>query len=236
MTTLPMKPDTAPMTDSHAETFADPMAEVFSPDMPALDIGVKEEIPDNVARRRRQHVGLVLDNSTSMGGSKIAELNVAVQALVRELAAPENRKGFQVSVAFFNSSVSRKALGECATKLTVKPARATGGTNFELALQEGSKLVEDFKKQPNLEGWADRMPVIIFMSDGQSSASQATIDLLKESAQVICVAFGDDADRSMLAKIATNGDVHMCGTKGNELRDLLADVGKTLSEKHQRNI
>lgn len=235
MNTIPMTPDAVQPSTDENETNVQHSGEQVSPDMPVISVTPKEELSDDIVSRYCQHVIPTLDNSTSMSGPKIAELNVAKKALFREMAVPENRKGFKVSPIHFNSKPRRIAFGECATTIQDKPARATGGTDFELALQEVIKVIDEFKNRPNTEGFADRRPVVIFMSDGLSSANQATIVHLHEVADVISVAFGDDADRSMLKKISSDGQVHRVGTRGGELTKFLAEVGKTLSQEYQKN-
>lgn len=198
--------------------------------MPVIKVSKPIKIPDGVSSNAKQHVVLVRDNSSSMRGHKIDELNLASSALVTELADPENKDGFICSIVDFSSDASCSVFAEPATSLRAPLAKASGGTNFERALTEAADTVEAFKGKPNAEGWTFLRPQVLFLSDGQSQASTGSITALQEIANVTAIAYGSDADTSMLSRIASDGQVHIVGADGDELRKFLAQVGQTLSQ------
>ena len=91
-------------------------------------------------------------------------------------------------------------------------------------------MTSDFKARPNPDGWHYLRTQVLFLSDGQSSVSQKNILALQEIANVTAIAYGSDADGSTLSSIASDGKVHVIGTRGGELRKFFADVGKTLRQ------
>lgn len=222
MKTMPM-PET---TDGHDEATAE---------MPELNMPVRRKLPTGIASNVKQHVLIVCDRSTSMNGSKIAELNTARKALVSELASSDNKDGFRVSVIDFNGQADRLYFAEPVQTLKIVPSIATGGTNFDSALQETLDVIRDFKSLPNPDGWNYLRPVVLFLSDGQSSADDSLISEVQEEAQVIAIAYGTDADQQTLGRLSSNGTVQVVGTDGDELRKFLATVGQTMSEALQNS-
>ena len=198
--------------------------------LPELKVTRPLKIPTGVSSNSKQHVLLVRDRSTSMCGSKIDELNLASVALCQILADPQNKDGFLVSIIDFDNGSERRCFAELAVGLVVPTAISQGGTNFDSALLESIQTIEDFKALPNPAGWVYLRPQVLFLSDGQSSVSDKNIQTLQEIADVTTIAYGGDADTSTLARIASDGQVHVVGTQGGELRKFLADVGQTLSQ------
>ena len=182
----------------------------------------------------RQHVVLMLDNSGSMASAgKIDECNLAKNGLVAETAVPANKDSFLITEIPFNEHARRSVFAESAVGLKLIPGTAGGGTNFEEALQLGLKSVRELDRRPNPEGYKYYRPVMILMSDGYSDASDAIIQQAQEEADIICIAFGMDADTKILEKIASDGQAHRVSTDGGELQKFLAKVGQTLSETFQ---
>ena len=182
----------------------------------------------------KQHVLLVLDTSGSMrSNGKIDESNLAKNNLISELAVPDNKDGFEVTEIPFSGRAKRTVFAQSAVGLTLKPGVAGGGTNFEVALTMAKEAILELDQRPNPEGYKYFRPVIIFMSDGHSIATDTTIETCKELADIIAIAFGADANKDMLAKIASDGKVHRVGTNGGDLAKFLAAVGKTISDSFQ---
>lgn len=227
---------TLPMSGPPADAPAPTPPASAPQDLPAINVVRRNALLSGVASNVKQDVLLICDRSGSMSGFKISELNEAVQACRDELARPENKDGFLMSVIHFNGSANRIHFRELATRIQITPARAGGGTNFDAALKEARRVIDDAGRQPNAAGWHYLKPVAIHMSDGFSVVAQKNIDALHEVAEVIAVAYGEDADRETLARIASDGQVHVVGTNGGELRQFLADVGKTISETFQNQV
>ena len=220
MKTMPL-PETEDRNDATAQ------------DMPELNMPVRRKLPTGIASNVKQHVLVVCDHSTSMSGAKLNELNMARDALIAELANPENKDGFRVTVVDFSGLATRIRFAEPAVGLTVPPSVAAGGTDFNAALRETLSAIRDFKALPNSDGWRYLRPVVLFLSDGQAAIDGALLAEVREEAQVIAIAYGDDADRKTLGRIASDGTVQVVGTDGDELRQFLAAVGQTMSETLQ---
>lgn len=193
----------------------------------------KRASPSGISGNVKLAVLLACDNSGSMAGHSMWELNQAIKELHGELVVPENRDGFFAGMISFNSSACLKQDLKLATALTLPKLYAEGGTNFEAALELARVTLVQFNQRPNIEGWYYLRPQVLFLSDGHSAASDETIAALKEVANVQSVAYGNNADLGMLSKISSDGHVHQIGTNGGELRAFLAEVGKTLSEGFQ---
>lgn len=197
---------------------------------PTLKVTKRLSLPTGVASNVKQHVLLARDNSSSMSGAKIRELNQASVALCRELADPANKDGFLVSIIDFSNGAEIRASARPATSLRVPTANANGGTNFDAALLKTIEAVTALTTQPNAEGWRYMRPRVMFLSDGHSNVSDKNIGALHEIADVTAIAYGSDAAQETLARIATDGRAHVVGASGAELRQFLAQVGKTLSQ------
>ena len=219
---------TSMMTD-HTATV--PLGETESrTELPDLKVSKPLKIPTGVTSNTKQHVLLVRDCSSSMSGTKIDELNLASSGLIQELAKEQNKDGFLVSLIDFSSSSKRSAYAVSATGLTPPPAIAAGGTNFDSALLKTIETIEGFQNEPNSDGWRYLRPQVLFLSDGQSRVSDKNILNLQEIADVTTIAYGSDAEAQTLSKISSDGQCHVIGTSGAELRKFLANVGQTLSQ------
>lgn len=192
-----------------------------------------QEFKMGVSSNCHQHVIICFDTSGSMGGRKIDESNLAKSELVSVVAAPENKDGFLITAIGFDSGAVRKVFAQSAINLTLPPDSAGGGTNFEAALAECSQAQADFDARPNPDGYLFMRPIVLFMSDGHDRANDNTIKAVHEVADVIAIGFGQDANHKTLGKIASDGQVHVIGTKGGELRAFLSEVGQTLSQSMQ---
>ena len=199
-------------------------------ELPDLKISKPLKIPTGVSSNTKQHVLLVRDCSSSMSGSKVDEMNLATTGLIQELASERNKDGFLVSLIDFSTSSKRSAYAVSAIGLTTPRAIASGGTNFDSALLKTIETIESLQNEPNTDGWRYLRPQVLFLSDGQSRVSEKNILNLQEIADVTTIAYGSDALEATLSKISTDGQCHVIGTSGAELRKFLADVGQTLSQ------
>ena len=217
--------DTLPMTGL-------PVSETLSeaPVMPPINMAQRRKMPSGIASNVKQHIYLARDRSSSMAGDKMAELNMATQALSAELAIPDNKDGFLVSVIDFNGGSDWVAQDISAVGAQVPDASASGGTNFDSPLIKIGDALEAAQNAPNPHGWSYLRPFVLFLSDGQAGVSDANIERVQELATVMAIAYGDDADQATLARIASDGQVHSIGTDGASLRAFFAQVGQTLSQ------
>lgn len=198
--------------------------------LPPLPMKVtpKKKLPTGVASNVKQHVLFLLDHSSSMSGQKIQELEMAMGSILLQLADPANKDGFLVTIIPFNHGSAAHCRVEPATSVPALNLAASGGTNFDSPILKAIQEIDDFKARPNPDGWHYLRPQVLFLSDGQAGVADKKIQDLQERANVTAVAYGADANQGTLARIASDGHVHVVGTDGGALRDFLAAVGATM--------
>jgi uncharacterized protein YegL len=181
-----------------------------------------------------QEVLLLRDASGSMEGAKAAEAGQASVALMEELSNPCNKGGFKAAVIDFGTDARLVHDLSPATQLAggVQPLVADGAsTNMTAALQMALEMLQRCELGAELESRRLR-PVVIVLTDGRHNAGGSPLAVggqVKAIADVITVAFGEDADEGLLKSLATSIE-HFCRcTDGKELRRFLAAVGATLT-------
>jgi Ca-activated chloride channel family protein len=152
-------------------------------------------------------VTLVLDVSGSMSGEKMDQARAAALRLLESLS-PQDR----FRLVAFSSGVRpesegwRSARGEdlARARAWVEPLRAEGGTNISGALDEGLRL----------ESPAQRLPVVIFVTDGLPTAGERSAEVIAQRAEtargrarIFAFGVGHDVDTHLLDALsaATRG-------------------------------
>ncbi len=197
-------------------------------DAPKLSIGQGLTLPGWVSSNSKQDVILTLDSSISMR-ALLAQLDQAVMALWHILASEENKNGFRLSIIRFSDDAELILDGIMVQEAKIERSRVINGTNFDRAVEKTYEVVGDLVTRPNPDGWMWLRPQVLFLSDGHSRASQENINRLHEVADVWSIAYGAGANLRELSRIASDGQAHVVGTNGGELRRFLANVGETLS-------
>lgn len=174
------------------------------------DAWEKELPPMRTESTPYYNVVLAMDRSGSMGGEKMSKSIEAAQNFIDVLANNDC-----ISIIAFNSSsgliVDRTILNDeqssdirQSIKNQISNINASGGTSIESALKSAmSYAVSDSQHQP----------LIILISDGQSSVSDQTLNELKNQGQkVVAVGIGSDVDEALMRKIAnmTGGSYLYC--------------------------
>lgn len=189
--------------------------------------------PASIGRNRRQAAIVVRDASPSMEGDKAREASEAVRRFIGELAQPFNKDGFDVAVVDFNHSAGVVHPLTRASGLSVQPI-ATGGEGTDIA--GALAQAEVLAKTATGETWI--RPVVLLFTDGEhnTGGDPATVaDRLRGFADLVTVAFGDDADEALLQSLATSASHFFRCTDGAQLRAFLAEVGQTMSTTRARN-
>jgi uncharacterized protein YegL len=199
-----------------------------TPGLPVMKMTVKKKLPTGVASNVKQHVLFLLDHSSSMSGEKLQELEMAMGAILLQLADPSNKDGFRVTIIPFNHSAGVFCSAEPASSVPALNLTASGGTNFDAPINAAIAAINARKSAPNPGGWVDLQPQALILSDGQAPVTDSNIQALQELANVTAVAYGADANQATLSSIASDGQVHVVGTNGGALRDFLAAVGATM--------
>lgn len=191
--------------------------------------------PNWVCRNVKQNVVFVRDKSGSMSGKKAKDASAASLDLVAELAEPANKDGFNVGVVDFASGSKIVHDLEKATTLNGKVAALSvgyfgGSTNITAGLEDAYSILEKADKQ-NQEGVTYLRPVVIVFTDGchnEGPGPQDVANRLKGVADLVTVAFGTDADESLMRSLASTQSFYRC-TNGRKLRTFLAAVGATMT-------
>jgi len=195
------------------------------------------ERPAWLTANTRQLAVLVRDRSPSMRGQKAQDASQACRELVEELASPANRDAFDVAVVDFSGSAElvndvTKASSLASTIEAVKPHG--GGTNLTAGMQVASHVVQGMESSEE----SRLRPIVILFTDGchNSGEHPGTItEKLKQSCDVVTVAFGEDANSDLLKQLATSPQHHYCCRNGAELRMFFAAVGRTMTVSLQGN-
>lgn len=193
--------------------------------------------PNWITRNSKQHVVFVRDKSGSMSGQKAKDASAASLDLAAELAEPANKDGFYLAVVDFASGSKVTHALEKATVLNGGVASLSvglfggGSTNITAGLEDALSLLEEADRHPE-EGVHHLKPVVIVFTDGCHNDGPDPHDAanrLKSRADLVTVAFGSDADESLLRSLATSPQhFYRCST-GRELRSFLAAVGQTMT-------
>ena len=192
--------------------------------------------PNWICRNVKQNVVFVRDKSGSMSGQKAKDASAASLDLAAELAEPTNKDGFNLGVVDFASDSKVVHDLEKATVLNGKVAALSvglfgGSTNITAGLEDAYLLLEKAERQ-NQEGVHHLKPVVIVFTDGchnKGPDPHGAANRLKGIADVVTVAFGSDADESLLHSMASSPQhFYRCST-GRELRSFLAAVGQTMT-------
>ena len=184
-----------------------------------------------------QRVVIALDGSGSMAeNNKDRAASEATLGLCQELALPTNKDGFEVAVIRFSTKAKVVHAFEPASSLIghLQPHKVgwlAGETNITAALELARELLKAGLAQPTTMAVRYVKPLVVVMSDGMHNCGPNPLpvaDDLKELADVLAVAFGDDADEPMLRAIATPQLSVRCRT-GADLRCYFAEIGRTLT-------
>ncbi len=199
-----------------------------APTLPKMTLTVKKKLPSGVASNVKQHVLFLLDQSSSMSGEKIMELDLAMASILATLGDADNKDGFRATIIPFNHRSSVLCSVVPVTSVPALNLVASGGTNFDSPIKKAIAEIDALKAQPNPDGWHFLRPQALILSDGQASVTDANIQELQERAIVTAVAYGGDANQATLSRIASDGQVHVVGTNGGALRGFMAQVGATM--------
>ena len=193
-------------------------------------------IPD-VKRRHgvggdvKQEVIVIVDTSPSMEGEKARQAQAACEELNDELAKPVNNNGFVVSVIHFNETAIVANPWTLAPKLVgnIRALAIGAYTNMTAALVLARSELESHKRDA---GEQYLRPVVLFFTDGCFTDGGSPVEpggSLRDKADLVTVAFGDDADEVLLRELATSPQHFYRVNSGAELRMFMARAGMTMT-------
>jgi uncharacterized protein YegL len=146
---------------------------------------------------------LLLDNSGSMTGAKINNLNQAVREMLAAFAQEEKiETEILVSIITFGEQVNLYVPFTKASEVIWRDISVNGMTPMGMALQMAKAMIEDKNVTP---GRAYR-PTVVLVSDGQPNDSweQPLNNFINDGRSSKCdrmaLAIGADADRNVLTR------------------------------------
>ncbi|CDQ59440.1 unnamed protein product [Oncorhynchus mykiss] len=155
----------------------------------------------------------VIDVSGSMIGTKIKQTKQAMSTILGDL-----REGDHFNIITFSDKVLTWKKGRTvrATRNNVRDAKefvkriiAEGWTNINAALLSAAQLVNPSASSSSSSGGFRRVPLVIFLTDGEATIGVTSGDSILSnaksalgSASLFGLAFGDDADFPLLRRLA----------------------------------
>ncbi|CAG6021920.1 inter-alpha-trypsin inhibitor heavy chain H6 isoform 2-T2 [Menidia menidia] len=155
----------------------------------------------------------VIDISGSMTGTKIKQTKQAMNTILGDL-----REGDHFNIITFSDKVNiwKKGRTVRATRQNVREAKefvrsilAEGWTNINAALLSAAQLVNPSSSGHSSHLTSHRVPLIIFLTDGEATIGVTSSDSILNnakralgSATLFGIAFGDDADFLLLKRLA----------------------------------
>jgi Mg-chelatase subunit ChlD len=218
-------------------------------------VGDIESFEGGVVFRPPVDVVVVMDESGSMGGSKIADAKDAAKQFVGLTNESRDRialVGYDTDSRFVRVGYQRYfSADHAALNATVDRYSAGGGTainrglNTSVALHDIESnfsrtrhviLLTDGKNEPgdgvcSAEGYSDD-------DDCQDEFDRRTLDGARAAADqnvvVHTIAFGNDANETLLAEVAnTSGGTYSKATTGTELRTVFEGIFQNITETDQ---
>ncbi|XP_060793443.1 inter-alpha-trypsin inhibitor heavy chain H6 isoform X3 [Neoarius graeffei] len=155
----------------------------------------------------------VIDISGSMIGTKIKQTKAAISTILGDL-----REGDYFNLITFSDKVQiwKKARTVLATKQNIRDAKefvkkivADGWTNINAALLSAAQLIKSSSSPDSQLSSPRRVPMIIFLTDGEATVGVTAQEVILHNAQsamgsvsLFALAFGDDADFTLLKRLA----------------------------------
>lgn len=186
----------------------------------------------------KQLVIIIVDCSPSMEGEKARQAYTAMCEFVAALAQPMNKDGFIVLVIYFNSKakVARPWKTARDHEGDLPPLDIDSATNMTAAMELANRELAVFQKQG---GITYLRPVGLFLTDGcfnEGGSPVAASTEFKADADLVTVAFGDDADEGLLEEMATSPQHFYRVKNGAELRNFMATASATIMISKAQNM
>ena len=202
---------TSPINASNGADPTQPQTSLQVPSAAVLDV-VRESW---LANKRRTNVILVVDTSGSMEGQKLTNVQAALQTFLDQMKSDAERVGL---FEFYSDVTERIPIGpleDNRSNLVRAITQLDAGGNT--ALLDGVAAAYD-----RLQALSDpdRINAIVVMTDGKENASSVSLNQLVSRLRrgnqqgvpvlVFGIAYGDDADLSMLQSLseATGGQTY----------------------------
>ena len=156
---------------------------------------------------KRADIVLVIDTSSSMAGDKLARAREAAAGFISRLDLPRDKAAV---VGFDADAVVASGLSGDRVRIeaAIGGLASGSGTRIDRALRAAAGIIAGDPARNNRN-----RPVIILLTDGVHGGDRAEVLALAETIRaggvaLYTIGLGDDADRSILAAIASPGGFH----------------------------
>lgn len=219
-------PVAAPIDAAHGVNPREPQTTLETPGVDVMD-AITRLWREN---KKRANVTLVIDISGSMNEEgKIQNARPGAQELIRLLSDRDTFRMVPFSTTVFDSPPA-KALGEFRER-----AMSDAGSlipNGETALYDAIDSAYREQMAKSAEN-ADRIGAIVVLTDGEDNKSHLTLEqLLKEirfdsethNIRIFTIAYGQDAKKDVLKKIADATEAKFYEGKPENIREVFKDI------------
>jgi len=183
---------------------------------------------------------VVLDQSGSMAGEKIAQARAAIHQLISTLG-PEDRFALVSYSVGAHTAIPLSAVGDATRerwRTIVDRISTGGGTNLSSGLDQGIGIVDGSRV-------GGRIPRLILISDGLANQGDTSLSGLRRRAHraalgeytLTTIGVGDDFDEQLLATLADagTGNYYYIQT-GSDLAKIFSDEFETARESIARGL
>ena len=201
----------------------------------AVDTKLKlrlDELTDNPSARLP--VCLALDTSSSMAGTKLDELNAAVQWFFNEVRNNEMAAlTAEIATVSFGGEIRQLTEMSGIERQQVPVFSASGGTPMGEAVLKCLDLLEQAKREYRQLGVDYFQPWLVLMTDGQptddpcDAIGRCQSEIKAGKLTVIPIAIGADADIPTLAKFSTH-EFAPIGLNSARLKDFFSWLAKSI--------
>jgi uncharacterized protein YegL len=206
-------------------------------DMNGFDLALlKSDLIENPTARCA--CALVLDTSSSMGGTPISELNAGVTQFIAELRG-DDFASYAVEVGVFTFGDEVREVLPFTPAYQIKdcaPLRASGmtpmGEAVELAIEKLARRKAEYRKA----GVSYYQPWLVLMSDGgptddwQTAARRLRKLAEERKVTVLAVGIGDGASLEILSQFSTRPAKTLAGMKFREFFAWLSQSMERVSQ------
>jgi uncharacterized protein YegL len=189
---------------------------------------------------KRVPVGIIIDDSYSMNGEPIKQLNKGVKSLYKTIKDDETAcQSAEILLYSINKGIMNSF--NTIENLENPPEFiANSTTPLAEAIIDVVKILGDKKEEYKINGIDYYQPIIIIMTDGKPTDDNNTIIKAKEiinylninkKLSVKCIAIGSDVDELFLKSLLSeNENIIKFTEKNNELESCFEFISKTVIE------